>query len=62
LAGAAFFTLAVGFAFAAFLAGLALVFLFLAIMVFARLVKDAQNYALTPENKKYYTINSRIAV
>jgi hypothetical protein len=30
--------------------------------VFARLVKDAQNYALTPENKRYYTINSRIAV
>ena len=36
-------------------------FLFLAICVL-RLVKDAQNYAVNPENKKYCTINSIILI
>jgi hypothetical protein len=43
-----------------FFAVFVLDFLFLAIIVYPRLVKDAQNYALSPENKKYWPINSRI--
>ncbi|HEY5744968.1 MAG TPA: hypothetical protein VIU12_02725 [Chryseolinea sp.] len=62
-AATVFFALAAGLAFAgAFFAAFEVVFLFLAIMGFLRLVKDAQNYASMHENKNIDLINCRTGV